>query len=158
MVQRLTIDGVSIEQIPKDELKYSFTRIEPYLQKIREKSYSDWIIPDIYVSLREETSTLYMFYKEDAFVGFVITQLVKDPSGEGTLYVWASYQKPEYNYIKVGFDFLDKLANSLGAVAVEFETSRKGWQRTAKKFNFELVTYTFRKELWVEEKLKEVGF
>jgi hypothetical protein len=37
---------------------------------------------------------------------------VKDLSGEGTLYVWASYQKPEYNYIKVGFDFLDKLANS----------------------------------------------
>lgn len=147
MVQRLTINGISIEQIPSTELKYSFIKIEPHLQKIREKSYSDWIIPDIYFSLREGKSTLYMFYKEDVYIGFVITQFITDPSGEGTLFVWASYQKPEYNYIKVGFDFLEKLADSLGAVAIEFETSRKGWQKTAKKFNFELVTYTFRKEL-----------
>jgi len=63
MVQRLTIDGVSIERIPPNELKYSFEKIEPHLKKIRKKSYSDWIVADVYLSLREGDSTLYMFYK-----------------------------------------------------------------------------------------------
>jgi len=147
MVQRSTIDGVSIEQIPQSEIKYSFARIESHLQKVRDKTYTDWIIPDVYLSLREGQSTLYMFYKDDEYIGFVITQFYTDPSGEGTLFVWASYQKPEYNYVKVGFDFLDQLAESLNAVAIEFESSRDGWKRTAQKFDFKLVSHTFRKEL-----------
>jgi len=147
MVQRLTIDGVSIERIPPNELKYSFEKIEPHLKKIRKKSYSDWIVADVYLSLREGDSTLYMFYEGDQYVGFVITQFVTDPSGIGTLFVWASYQKPEYNYIKVGFNFLDRLAETLNAVAIEFESSRQGWKKTAEKFDFKLVTSTFRKEL-----------
>lgn len=147
MVQRLTIDGVSIEQIPQNELKYSFEKIEPHLQKIRKKSYSDWIVADVYLSLREGDSTLYMFYKGDQYIGFVITQFVTDPSGVGTLFVWASYQKPEYNYREVGFTFLDKLALEKNVKTLEFHTSRPGWTRVARKHGFELTSYVYKKEL-----------
>ena len=147
MVQRSTINGVSIEEIPPSEIKYSFTRIEPYLKRIREKNYSDWIIPDVYLSLREGRSTLYMFYKDDEYVGFVISQFITDLSGEGTLFIWASHQKPEYNYREVGFDFIDKLAENKNAVAIEFESSRAGWRKLAPKFGYNLVTCTFRKEV-----------
>ena len=147
MVQRLTINDISIEEIPVNEVKYSFEVIEPHLNIIRKKSYSDWILPDIYLSLREGHSTLYMFYKDDNYIGFVITQFVTDLSGEGTLFVWASYQKPEYNYVETGFEFLTRLAEQKNAVAIEFETSREGWKKVAPIYDFKLVKFTFRKDL-----------
>jgi hypothetical protein len=147
MVQRLTIDGISIEEIPQEEIKYSFETIEPDLKKIIKKSYSDWIPSDIYLSLVEETSKLYMFYQGDAYIGFIITQFMQDRSTEGTLFIWASYQKPEYNYRDIGFSFVEKLAEQLKAVAIEFETSREGWKKTAPKAGYDLISYTFRKEL-----------
>tara|TARA_R100000458_G_scaffold53886_1_gene56517 strand:- start:6334 stop:6777 length:444 start_codon:yes stop_codon:yes gene_type:complete len=147
MVQRLTIDGISIEEIPQDEVRYSFEKIEPHLKKIIKKSYSDWIPSDVYLSLRDEESDLYMFYDEDIYIGFIITQFIKNRSGEGTLFIWASYQKPEYNYRDIGFTFVDKLAEQLNAVAIEFASSRQGWKTEAPKAGYELISYTFRKEL-----------
>ncbi len=110
MVQRLTINGVSVEEIPVDEIRYAYETIESDLHVIRKKSYSDWIPADIYLALRNSNATLYMFYKEDIYIGFIICSMIADPGGEPTLFVWATYQKPEYNYNKVGFTFLDKLA------------------------------------------------
>ena len=147
MVQRLTIDGVSIEEIPQAEVKYSFETIEPDLKKIIKKSYSDWIPSDVYLSLVEEQSRLYMFYQEDTYIWFIITQVLKNRSNESTLFIWASYQKPEYNYRDIGFLFVEKLAEQLKVVAIEFETSREGWKKTAPKAGYDLISYTFRKEL-----------
>jgi hydroxymethylpyrimidine pyrophosphatase-like HAD family hydrolase len=147
MVQRSTINGISIEAIPVNELRYAFAQIENDLQYIRTKSFSDWIVSDIYLALRNEQSTLYMFYKDDEYIGFIITSLISDPGGELTLFVWATYQKPEYNYRQVGFDFLDKLALDKKVKTIEFHTSRQGWERVAGKHGFELTSYVYRKEV-----------
>ena len=61
MVQRLTINGVSVEEIPVDEIRYAYETIESDLHVIRKKSYSDWIPADIYLALRNSNATLYMF-------------------------------------------------------------------------------------------------
>ena len=147
MVQRLTIDGISIEEIPQAEVKYSFETIEPDLKKIIKKSYSDWIPSDVYLSLVEEQSRLYMFYQEDTYIGFIITQVLKNRSNESTLFIWASYQKPEYNYVKAGFDFLDKLALEKNVQTIEFHTSRPGWAKTATANGFKLTSYVYKKEV-----------
>tara|TARA_R100001377_G_scaffold80746_1_gene59846 strand:+ start:762 stop:1205 length:444 start_codon:yes stop_codon:yes gene_type:complete len=147
MVQRLTIEGVSIEEIPIDEVRYAYERIEPDLQIIRKKSYSDWIPADVYLALRNSSATLYMFYKKDEYIGFVVCSLIADPSGEPTLFVWATYQKPEYNYVKAGFDFLDKLALEKNVQTIEFHTSRPGWAKTATANGFKLTSYVYKKEV-----------
>ncbi len=54
MVQRSTINGISVEAIPVDELRYAFAKIEKDLQHIRTKSFSDWIVSDIYLALRNK--------------------------------------------------------------------------------------------------------
>jgi len=147
MVQRLTINGVSVEAIPASEVGYAYTTIEPDLQVIRNKSYSDWIPADIYLALRNSSATLYMFYKKDAYIGFVVCSIISDPSGEPTLFVWATYQKPEYNYVKAGFDFLDKLALEKNVRTIEFHTSRPGWAKTATTNGFKLTSYVYKKEV-----------
>ena len=147
MVQRLTINGLSIETIPLTEVRCAFEKIQPDLELLRNKCKPNWISPDIYLSLQEELSTLYMLYEEDAYIGFIIVNTLRSISGEDTLFVWASYQKPEYNYRDIGFSFVEKLAEQLKAVAIEFETSREGWKKTAPKAGYDLISYTFRKEL-----------
>ena len=147
MVQRSIIDGITIEEIPQSEVKYSFEKIEPHLKKVIKKARADWITSDVYVALREGEAVLYMFYKEDVYVGFLIVQFLKNKSGEVTLHIWATYQKPEYNYRNVGFTFLEKLASEYNAVAIEFESSREGWKKEAPTMGFDLISYTFRKEL-----------
>lgn len=147
MVQRSTINGISVEEIPVDEIRYAYERIESDQHVIRNKSYSDWIPADIYLALRNKNATLYMFYETDKYVGFVICSLISDPGGEPTLFIWASYQKPEYNYREVGFTFLDKLALEKNVKTLEFHTSRPGWARVARKHGFELTSYVYKKEL-----------
>ena len=147
MVQRSTIDGLSIETIPLTEVRCAFEKIQLDLEYVREKCQTNWITPDIYLSLQEEISTLYMLYEEDAYIGFIIVNTLRSISGEDTLFVWASYQKPEYNYVKAMFKFLEKIAEDMKAVAIEFESNRKGWEKIAPLHDFNLVTQTYRKEL-----------
>ena len=147
MVQRLTINGVSVEEIPVDEIRYAYETIESDLQVIRKKSYSDWIPADVYLALRNSNATLYMFYKEDIYIGFIICSMIADPGGEPTLFVWATYQKPEYNYNKVGFTFLDKLALEKNVKVIEFHTSRPRWAKTATANGFKLTSYVYKKEV-----------
>ncbi len=147
MVQRLTIDGLSIETIPLSEVRCAFEKIQPDLDQVRKKCQADWITPDVYLSLQEELSTLYMLYEEDTYIGFIIVNTLRSISGEDTLFVWASYQKPEYNYVKAMFKFLEKIAEEMKAVAIEFESNRKGWEKIAPLHDFNLVTQTYRKEL-----------
>ena len=147
MVQRSTIDGLSIETIPLTEVRCAFEKIQPDLEYVREKCQTNWITPDIYLSLQEEISTLYMLYEEDAYIGFIIVNTLRSISGEDTLFVWASYQKPEYNYVKAMFKFLEKIAEEMKAVAIEFDSNRKGWEKKAPMHDFNLVSQTYRKEL-----------
>lgn len=147
MVERLTIDGVGIEQIPVQDVKTAYQLIEYDLKRIKRKSYSDWIPADVYVALLNKQATLFMFYDSDNYVGFIVTSIIHDTNSKETLFVWASYQKPEYNYTEVGFKFLDKLAYNKNIEAIEFHTSRPGWERVATKYGFELTSYIYKKEV-----------
>jgi hypothetical protein len=148
MVERLTIDGVSFETVPVEELKYNFALIENDLFKIKEKTYANWSIADVYTSLKEESAQLHLIYSGDVCGGFLITQLAQDDlTEETTLYVWATYSKSEYNYKDAGFLFLDKLAEKEKVSAIEFETRRTGWSKVVPNYGFDLVSYVYRKEI-----------
>jgi hypothetical protein len=148
MVERLTIDGASFETIPVDELKYNFALIENDLFKIKQKSFTDWNVADVYTSLQNNISKLHIIYSEDKYGGFLITQVIShELTGETILHVWATYSKSEYNYKKAGFLFLDQLAEKLDVDAIEFVTSRAGWSQIAPMYGFDLLTYTYRKDL-----------
>ena len=51
-----------IEAIPVDELRYAFAKIEKDLQHIRTKSFSDWIVSDIYLSSYGINNQLYICF------------------------------------------------------------------------------------------------
>ena len=147
MVRRSTIDGVVFEHIPVEDVRCAYERIEQDLHKVRRKSYADWIPADIYAALKTGSADLFIGYDKEYYAGFIITSFIKDTSGEPTLFLWATYQNPKYKHKDNGFIFLDQLAEEFKVSAIEFHSSRKGWERASKTRGYELVTNIYRKEM-----------
>ena len=147
MVRRSTINGVVFEHIPVEDVRVAYERIEQDLHKIRKKSYADWIPADIYAALKVGNADLFIGYEKDYYAGFIITSFVQDGSGQPVLFLWATYQNPEFKHKDNGFIFLETLAEECNVSAVEFHSSRKGWAKTAKKHGYEPVAQVYRKEM-----------
>lgn len=139
--------SVVFSKIAEDDLQFVYEEIKEKLRYIVKKSDSDWVPADIYVALKNNKAELYVAYKEDDNVGFIITENHPNLGGGPTLFVWAAYQDPKYGYTKNGFELLERLAEEIKADSIEFETSRPGWQKVAPKHGFKLVSYTYRRDL-----------
>ncbi len=147
MVRRSTINGVVFEHIPVEDVRVAYGRIEQDLHKIRKKAYADWIPADIYAALKIGNADLFIGYDKDYYAGFIVTSFIQDEGGQPTLFLWATYQNPEFKHKDNGFIFLDKLAEECNVSAVEFHSSRKGWTKAAKRHGYEPVTQVYRKEM-----------
>ena len=131
--------SVVLSRVAEDDLQFVYEDIKEKLRYIIKKSYSDWVPADIYVALKNEEAYLYVGYEEDRNVGFIITSVQQNHGGGPTLFIWAAWQDPKHDNTKQGFNLLEKLAEELQADNIEFQTSRKGWEKTAPKFGYELV-------------------
>ena len=147
MVRRSTINGVVFEHIPVEDVRVAYERIEQDLHKIRKKSYADWIPADIYAALKTGSADLFIGYDKDYYAGFIVTSFIQDAGGQPTLFLWATYQNPEFKHKDNGFIFLDKLAEECNVSAVEFHSSRKGWTKAAKRHGYEPIMQVYRKEM-----------
>ena len=139
--------AVKFSKIHVDDLQFVYEEIEEKLRYIVKKSNSDWLPADVYVGLKTKQADLYIAYEGDKNVGFIVTSTQQNHGGGPTLFIWAAWQDPKCNYTKNGFNLLDKLAEELQADNIEFQTSRKGWEKTAPKFGYKLVSYVYRKDM-----------
>ena len=121
--------------------------IEADLRTVMRKSYSDWIPADVYASLREGKAELVVAYKKEQYAGFLVLSMLNDFSGEKKLFIWVAYANPKYNIVAETFKFLDNIAENSNLIAIEFDSSRSGWMRTAKQHGYEAITRTYRKEV-----------
>lgn len=139
--------ALKFSKIHVDDLQFVYEEIEAKLRNIIKKSYSDWVPADVYVALKNKDADLYIGYEKDKNVGFIVTSTQQNHGGGPTLYVWAAYQDPEYEYTKNGFELLERLAEELQADNIEFQTSREGWSKIAPKYGYKLVSYVYRKDM-----------
>ena len=95
--------ALKFSKIHVDDLQFVYEEIEGKLRNIIKKSYSDWVPADVYVALKNKEADLYIGYEGDKNVGFIVTSTQQNHGGGPTLYVWAAYQDPKYEYTKNGF-------------------------------------------------------
>ena len=141
------INEVAFEAIPTEDVRAAYTNIEADLRTVMRKSYSDWIPADVYASLREGKAELVVAYKKEQYAGFLALSMLNDFSGEKKLFIWVAYANPKYNIVAETFKFLDNIAENSNLIAIEFDSSRSGWMRTAKQHGYEAITRTYRKEV-----------
>ena len=142
-----TNDGTVFEHIPLEDVKVAYNTIEKDLKKVTLKTYSDWIPADVYVSLRRAEADLYMAYKDEYYVGFFVTTIVRDFGGEKILFVWVAYSNPKYDNTEAGFEFLETLSKELDTTEIEFHSSRSGWAKKAEAYGYMPVMQVFKKEV-----------
>ena len=148
MVKSWTIkEGLVVEAIPLEDVKAAYSNIEKDLHYVSTKLNAEWIPADIYAALRAGSAELSVMYKNDYYVGFGVLTLVDNLDGEKSLFIWVAYTKPEYNVIKEGFEFLDKLSEDLNVTGIEFHSPRSGWTRKVNIHGYVEKHRTFRKEV-----------
>ena len=95
---------------------------------------------DIYMALRNCTSTLHLAYDGDEYDGFVV--LTETPDYDGlTLYIWAAYC-PTEDAVTRYLPTIKEMARSIGAKRIRFASPRKGWAK-----RFKAITTIYQEEV-----------
>lgn len=119
--------------------------IKPGLSKVKEHSTDGWIEEDVYVSLKNGSSTLHVGYIDGEYVGFVILS-PKQGYNAIKLMVWCVYAQTDYDPIDTFIEDLKQMGRNIGAKQLTFASPRD-WTRRLKKYGWVPVKQTFAMEI-----------
>lgn len=99
------------------------------------KHADHWRAEDVYHSLANGASHLYLARADGAYKGFLVIEVRKDHDGP-IIYVWLAYSPAGRAIIEAGMQHLHELASSVGASRILFGSPRPGWDRIAARLGF----------------------
>ena len=129
---------MQVKYISKDELRSHWGWIKEGLEKVRAKGHDSWIVEDIYCDCFEQRSMLWIGYRDDQPVGFMVLQPIGD-----ALHVWVAYLTTHQDLLD-GFKEINKIASNGGAKKVTFTSVRKGWEKKARLMGFTPTTWEYK--------------
>lgn len=124
-----------VKYIPKDELRNYWDWVKEGLNKVRSKGHDQWIVEDVYCDCFEQRSMLWIGYRDDAPVGFMVLQ----PIGE-SLHVWVAYLTTHQD-LQDGFEHIKNIAKQGNLQKVTFSSVRRGWDKRARSMGFTPTTW-----------------
>ena len=124
-----------VKYISKDELRSHWSWIKEGLEKVRARGHDQWIVEDIYCDCFEQRSMLWIGYRDDKPVGFMVLQ----PLGSN-LHVWVAYLTTHQDLLD-GFEQIKEIAKRGNLKKVTFTSVRKGWEKKAKLMGFMPTTW-----------------
>lgn len=78
---------------------------------------------------------LWIISNDNLYVGFVITEVMKEDKGNWINIAWM-YAKPGHSPYEPAYKAIVPLAKELGFAGVKFISSREGFERVAKKLGY----------------------
>jgi hypothetical protein len=109
---------------------------------------SDGTIPeDVYCAIKMGGASLHLLMVDDVECGFVVLRGIQDFDG-ARLHIWVLYAKSDVDVMAEFSDELDNLARNINAAKITFGTSRRGWERVAPRYHFQV------REIVYERKIK----
>lgn len=100
-----------------------------------QKAGDDWLVEDVYKSIKDGFSQLHIGYLDDIYKGFIITQQI--PGYKGLkLHIWAAYStgKKEEDLLHLALPQIEAWANNIHAYKITFSSNRKGWAKNTLGF------------------------
>lgn len=120
---------------PQDIRKH-WDFVRPGVERILQKSPEPWIPEDVYASLVNNRSNLWLWLENDQAVGFIIGYMVED-----SFHIWCAYGN--LSDIKTSFkEFEDIVKTQCNRIT--FESWRPGWDKVAR-------TLGFKPKGWIKE-------
>lgn len=136
---------MNLEYIEPTYISEIWETIKEGLGKVR-KHGDDWLVEDVYMSLKLNQSILHVGYIDGEYIGFIITQQETTVSGP-SLHIWCTYSKANDN--RIFYECLPTLkewAGRINAKKITFKSPRKGWEKKGRALGFEptQVIYTMK--------------
>lgn len=124
-----------VKYISKDQLRNHWDWVKEGLNKVRAKGHDQWIVEDVYCDCFEQRSMLWIAYRDDEPIGFMVLQ----PIGNA-LHVWVAYLTTHQDLFD-GFEHIKNIAKQGNLEKVTFSSVRRGWEKKAKLMGFAPTTW-----------------
>lgn len=134
-----------LQQIAPAQLGAVWPRLRDALE---ETGSSDGCIPeDVYCAVKMGGASLHLLLIDEVECGFLVLRGIQDFDGV-RLHIWVLYAKSDVDVMAEFSDELDGMARSINASRVTFGTSRRGWEKVAPRYHFQV------REIVYERKIK----
>ena len=135
---------ITIDWIKPAQIRDHWPLIKEGLKKVESLS-KEWLVEDVYMSLRMGTCNLHILTIDGEYKGFTVTQQ-QDSYGSPVLHVWMGYSTADdFDILKECLNEIKLWAKAIEAKKITFGSPRKGWAKQAIKLGFKaspLITYT----------------
>ena len=116
------------------------------IAKCLESEDEDARVEDVYAAIKANLATLHLGYLNGAYIGFAVLQSPSDPySNTPRLHIW--FLEGIKTVLVPFFTELQKMAHSLGADRITFQSPRSGFGRLLKDEGFEEVQILYLKRV-----------
>ena len=124
---------MKLQYVPINDIGLYWDKIKPSLKNMAR----NWRVEDAYCELKIGHSDLFVFTKDNYYIGYIITQRHGD-----TLHVWAAYSDTN-NVLVDGFEEIKKLATEHNLKHITFKSYRKAWDKVAPQMGFKKEVWTY---------------
>lgn len=139
-------------------MKCTFQWIQPheigdYWQTIKhglvetaEKAPGGWTPHDVFMQLVHGQATLHLVLVDKYYRGFMVTKMIDAHEGKKLL-LWILHGDMSGDVMRDNKDQFGEWAKACGAVKIQFQSNRKGWERVVKQVGFEPTMIIYESEV-----------
>lgn len=121
--------------VPPAELGDWWSTIKPGLVNVADKAQGGWNPGDVFLEIAGGGAFLHIALAEKHYRGFIVTQMQESHSGKKLL-IWIAHGNAEGNLMVDGIGQIREWAKGMGAVKLQFQSPRRGWEKVAKTIGF----------------------
>lgn len=116
-------------------LHKAWQTIKPGLEITALKAPGGWIPEDVYLSLKTGDAVLHLVIVDKYYRGFIISKSLDTFEGRKLL-LWITYGDASGDVFADNMDTITEWARNIGAVKIQFQSPRKGWEKVGERLGF----------------------
>lgn len=125
-----------LRAIEPQHLAAEWERTRTGLVEVKKATPDDWLPEDVYMSLRQGHSTLYIGTGEDGeYLGFLVLRLVPTFHSK-KVEIWCAYSATREPLMRRFFPHIKAVARNVGATMISFASARDEWEAGARRLGF----------------------
>lgn len=125
-----------LHPIEPQHLAAEWDRTRAGLAEVKKATPDDWLPEDVYMSLRQGHSTLYIGTGDSGeYLGFVVLRLVPTFHSK-KVEIWCAYSATREPLMRRFFPHIKAVARNVGATMISFASARDEWEAGARRLGF----------------------
>lgn len=135
-----------LKNIAAKDIGPLWDRIRTGLVEVKKETTDDWLPEDVYMSLKNAASSLYIGEDENGeYLGFLVLRHVAT-FHSSKVEVWAAYSATKVPLMAMAWKELLEITANVGATKIRFSSAREEWRQVAPRLGFvqaKQVSYEF---------------